>query len=112
MKPKDLLGQQLWFWYTLLVIANSLDLIFTYFGVSRGIILEANPLVAPHLFTLWPMAMKIFPLAGLALGIYAAVRTGHRRLPYALRAIRLTTAIYTIIIVLHLLNFATAALIS
>ena len=112
MQAKDLLSQELWRWYILLVIANELDLIFTYFGLSRGMFLEANPLVAPHLYTWWPVAMKIFPLAGLALGIFAAVRTGHHRLRHALGAIRLTTAIYTVIIVLHLLNFVTAVLIS
>ncbi|HEU4798967.1 MAG TPA: DUF5658 family protein [bacterium] len=112
MQAKDLLSQELWRWYILLVIANELDLIFTYFGLSRGMFLEANPLVAPHLYTWWPVAMKLFPLAGLALGIFAAVRTGHHRLPHALGAIRLTTAIYTVILVLHLLNFVTSVLIS
>jgi hypothetical protein len=108
MQAKTLLHRELWRWYILLLVANELDLVFTYLGLSRGTFLEANPLVAPHLYTLWPLAMKLTALGGLALGIFAAVRANHRRLGYVLEAVRFATAVYAVILVAHVLNMLTS----
>src|SRR2546426_3777467 len=36
------LTRELWRWYILLLIANELDLAYTYVGLSRGAFLEGN----------------------------------------------------------------------
>lgn len=97
-------SRELWRWYILLLIANELDLVFTYFGLSQGTFMEANPLVRPHLYTWWPLLMKLAPLAGLALGVYAVLGHGHHLQRRVLGALRLATAIYTIVLVMHVLH--------
>jgi len=107
MSSRALRNRELWRWYILLLIANELDLAYTYLGLNRGTLLEANPLVAPHLYTWWPLAMKLVPLAGLALGLAVAARADDRRQRRALGAVRFATAVYTAILVMHLLNLLT-----
>ncbi len=107
MQAKRLFNRKLWRWYFILVIANLLDLAFTYFGLSHGIFSEANPLVRSHLFTLWPVAVKIGGLGLLALGIGAVLQSTLRRQRFVLRAVRLTTGVYAAVIVLHVLYLLT-----
>ncbi|MDQ7843254.1 MAG: DUF5658 family protein [Armatimonadota bacterium] len=96
---------ELWRWYAVLVIANELDLVFTYLGLSRGTFLEANPLVRPYLYTWWPFIMKLGPLAGLALAIAVVVRRGQRLHPRTLTAVRLAAVIYAGIVLLHIVTW-------
>ena len=99
-----LLSRELWRWYVMLFIANELDLVYTYFGLSNGRFHEANPFLAPHLYSWWPIILKIVPLAGLALGIYVALRGNSRYQRRVLSLIRVATAIYVVILVMHLVN--------
>lgn len=96
------MNRELWRWYILLFIANELDLVYTYFGLSRGVFQEANPLLRPHLFTLWPIMLKVVGLAGLALGIVAALQAGVKYQQRLLRVLRATTTVYVAILVMHL----------
>ena len=101
---KQLFTDKLWRWYTLLVIANMLDLVFTYFGLSHGFFYEANPIAQAHLYTLWPLAVKAGGLTLLAVGIYAALRTTRRprqRQLLAFGAVLLTMSVYGVVVVLH-----------
>lgn len=102
MSPEALLSRQLWRWYALLFIANELDLLYTYFGLGHGFFQEANPLLRPHLYTWWPIAIKALALGGLALGIAVAVRAGLHRMRRVLRVVRAATAIYAVVLILHL----------
>jgi len=99
----------LWRWYVVLLIANELDLVFTYLGLSRGTFLEANPLVRPYLYTWWPFIMKFAPLAGLALAIAVVARRGQHLHPRTLAAVRLAAAIYVGIVLLHVLTWLRTA---
>lgn len=108
--PKQLLTSKLWRLYALLVIANMLDLVFTYFGLSHGFFQEANPFAQARLYTMWPMAMKAGGLSLLAVGIYAALRTTRRprqRQLLALGAVLLTVSIYGVVVVLHVVYLLT-----
>ena len=109
VQAQTLPSRELWRWYILLLIANELDLVFTYFGLSQGTFMEANPLVRPHLYTWWPLLMKLAPLAGLALGVYAVLTRGQHLQQRTLGALRLATAIYTIVLVMHVLQMLTSA---
>lgn len=97
-------NRTLWRWYILLLVANYLDLAFTYMGLSQGTFFEANPLVRPHLYTWWPVLMKAAPLAGLALGVYAVLSHAQHLQPRVLSALRFATAVYTIVLALHVLH--------
>lgn len=99
-----LLSRELWRWYLMLFIANELDLVYTYFGLSNGRFHEANPFLAPLLYSFWPITLKLVPLAGLALGVFVVLRSTVRRQQRVLSFIRLATAIYVIILVMHLIN--------
>lgn len=99
-----LLSRELWRWYIMLFIANELDLVYTYFGLNNGGFHEANPFLAPHLYSWWPIILKIVPLAGLALGVYVAIRSSQRRQMRVLSFLRIATAIYVVILVMHLVN--------
>lgn len=110
MQTRTLPNRTLWRWYILLFIANYLDLAFTYMGLSRGNFFEANPLVRPHLYTWWPILMKLAPLAGLALGVYAVLSHAQHLQFRVLGALRLATAIYTLVLALHVLHVLSSAL--
>ncbi|HEY3248361.1 MAG TPA: DUF5658 family protein [bacterium] len=98
------LNRQLWRWYLLLVIANELDLVYTYFGLGRGFFAEANPLVQPYLLTLWPIAQKILPLLGLAIGVMAVARSTDRRQERMLTVLQAVTAVYAVVAFMHVVN--------
>ncbi len=107
---KQLFTSKLWRLYALLVIANMLDLVFTYFGLSHGFFQEANPIAQARLYTMWPMVMKAGGLSLLAVGIYAALRTTRRprqRQLLALGAVLLTVSIYGVVVVLHVVYLLT-----
>ncbi len=108
MPGTRLFNRQLWLWYFLLLIANELDLVFTYFGLSRGLFLEANPLVRPLLFTLWPVVVKFGGLALLAPCIAAVLRTTLWRQRLVLGMVQIATWVYGIVLLMHLLYLLTA----
>ncbi len=95
------LTRELWRWYILLLIANELDLAYTYVGLSRGAFLEGNPWLGPLLLTWWPIIVKVICLAGLALGILVILEAGLPRQRRVLRVLRMATTIYTAVVVLH-----------
>src|SRR5439155_2367228 len=94
--------------YILLLIANELDLAYTYVGLSRGAFLEGNPWLGPLLLTWWPIAIKVICLAGLALGILVILEAGLPRQRRVLRALRVATAVYTAVLILHIVNLLTS----
>lgn len=102
------LSRELWRWYILLLIANELDLAYTYFGLSRGAFLEGNPWMEPFLLTWWPIGVKAVCLAALAVGIVAVLSTGLVRQERVLRALRAATVVYAAVLVLHLYNLLTS----
>ena len=102
------LSRELWRWYILLLIANELDLAYTYVGLSRGAFLEGNPWLGPLLLTWWPIIVKVICLAGLALGILVILEAGLPRQRRVLRALRMATAVYTAVLILHIVNLLTS----
>jgi len=98
------LSRELWRSYVLLFIANELDLVFTYFGLVRGVFLEGNPWLRPLLLTWWPIIVKVTALGGLALGILVILEAGVPRQRRVLSALRMATAVYTAVLVLHVVN--------
>lgn len=102
------LSRELWRSYILLFIANELDLAYTYFGLSRGVFLEGNPWLRPMLLTWWPIAVKVVALGGLALGILVILEAGLPRQRRVLSALRMATAVYAAVVVLHLVNLLTS----
>jgi hypothetical protein len=108
MSPDVLLSKQLWRWYIVVFIANELDLVFTYFGLGQGFLQEVNPLLRPHIYTLWPITIKVLALAGLALGIAAAVNASFARKRRVLRVLHGVAAIYCIVLILHLVTILRA----
>ncbi len=98
------LPRKLWRSYIVLLIANELDLVYTYFGLSQGSFLEGNPWLKPHLLTWYPMTIKALALTALALGIVAVLRVGIPRQRRALLALQTATAVYAGVLVLHLIN--------
>lgn len=99
--------RKVWEWYLLLLIANGLDLLFTYFGVSHGILEEANPLLRPYILTVWPFVVKIGELALLALVIVAMLRTPQSRARFVFRTLQVVTGAYGVVLLMHLLNLVT-----
>lgn len=97
-------NRELWRLYMLLVLANELDLALTYMGLAAGTFVEANPLMAPLLDTSWPVIMKLIPLAGLALALYAVVEAAPLRRRWAHGAISLAAAVYALVLMAHALN--------
>jgi hypothetical protein len=53
--------------------------------------------------------MKVAPLAGLALGVYAVLSHAQHLQRRVLGALRLATAIYTIVLALHVIHVLTSA---
>jgi hypothetical protein len=102
------LSRQLWRWYLLLVIANELDLVYTYFGLARGFFIEANPLALPHLLTLWPIVQKVTPLLGLGIAIVAVLGSTLRRQQAVLTVLQAVTAVYAVLAFMHVVNLLQA----
>src|SRR5205809_7853177 len=98
------LSRELWRWYILLLIANELDLAYTYVGLSRGAFLEGNPWLGPLLLTWWPIAIKVICLAGLALRTLVILEAGFPPPRRVLRALHGATAVYTALLILPLVN--------
>lgn len=97
-------GPDLWRLYAVLLIANELDLVLTYAGLSRGRFIEANPLMEPLLYTFWPLVMKQVPLAGLALGVASVLTLRPCLREQTSAAVSLATAVYAAVLIAHLLN--------
>lgn len=102
------LARELWRSYIVLLIANELDLAYTYFGLSRGGFLEWNPWLRPHLLTWWPIGVKVGCLAALGVGIFVILSAGLPRQQRVLRAMRVATAVYAGVLVLHVVNLLTS----
>ncbi len=108
MRNPPLLNRQLWRWYLLLVIANELDLVYTYFGLGRGFFIEANPLAQPYLLTWWPIAQKVIPLVGLGIAIAAVLRSTNYRQERVLTVLQAVTAVYAVLAFMHVVNLLAA----
>lgn len=105
MNTGNVLKWELWRWYILLFIANELDLVYTYFGLSQGAFLEGNPWLRPLLFTWWPIILKAVSLGGLAVAVVAVLQqTGLARQQRVLRLLRAVTVVYVAVLALHLVN--------
>ncbi len=102
MSPTLRLSRNTWRWYWVLLLANALDLLFTYTAVERGIE-EWNPLLRPVLLTLWPPALKLAAFVVLAYGVWHLT---HR--PGAMRRVAVlmqsTAVMYLAVIALHLIG--------
>jgi len=108
MSPDAFLSRQLWRWYIIVFIANELDLVFTYFGLGQGFLQEVNPLLRPHIYTWWPITIKVVALAGLALGIAAAVHASFARKRRVLKVLHGVAAVYCLVLILHLVTILRA----
>ncbi|KRT76183.1 MAG: hypothetical protein XU14_C0060G0001 [Armatimonadetes bacterium CSP1-3] len=106
LSPEQALRQP-WHWYWVLVIANALDLLFTYTAAERGID-EANVILRPVLLTPWPPLVKLAALALLAAGLTSIIRARRNPSP-ALRMVRLTAWIYLSVVIFHLLGLYLAS---
>ncbi len=104
MTSGRVLKRELWRWYILLFIANELDLLYTYFGLSQGAFLEGNPWVRPFLLTWWPIIVKAVSLGGLAVAVVAVLQAGFPRQERALYALRAVTVVYAAVLALHVMN--------
>lgn len=91
-----------WRWYAALLLANALDLLFTYVAVERGFE-ELNPLLRPILLTPWPAGVKMAVLVVLACGLWQVVR--HARHPgRTLSLLQGATAVYLIVVAIHVVG--------
>lgn len=97
-----------WRWYAALLLANALDLLFTYAAVERGVA-EWNPIVRPFLLTPWPPLVKLAAFAFLGYGLWQVVRRG-RRPGTVLLLLQGATLIYLGVIGLHLAGLVFAVL--
>ena len=83
----------------LLIILNGLDGIFTYLGLTQGIVEEGNPLLSP-LAPLTILGIKLFLslcLFGLLFTTFAGIRTSFWRYTFIV-----ANGIYVMILGLHL----------
>ncbi len=101
------INQKLWRWYLVLLFANGLDLLFTYFGVSRGYFHEANPLLRPYIDTPWLFVAKMGGMGLLALVLAVMLRTTQWRVRLVVGAVQITAGLYGIVILMHLLYLLT-----
>lgn len=103
-------SRRIWRTYIVLLIGNQLDAVYTYYGLALGFFDEGNPLLQAHVYTWWPIAWKVTALAALALGIAIAVRTGWQHQRRLLSALRAVTAVYALVLVLHMVALIRTAL--
>ncbi len=102
MSPTLRLSRKAWRWYWVLLLANALDLLFTYTAVERGIE-EWNPLLRPFLLTPWPALLKFAAFGILAYGLWQlAWRPRSARRIGAL--VQSTAMMYLAVIVIHLVG--------
>ena len=92
-------GTILWRWYAVLLLANALDVLFTYTAAERGF-QELNPILKPILLTPWPVMWKLGALTLLAYGLWQLAESRQRSLP-VLGLLQSATTIYLVVIVLH-----------
>jgi hypothetical protein len=97
-----------WRWYAALLLANAVDLLFTYAAVERGIA-EWNPILRPFVLTPWPPLVKLAAFALLGYGLWQVVRHG-RRPGTILVLLQSATLVYLVVIGLHLAGFVLSAL--
>lgn len=97
-----------WRWYAALLLANALDLLFTYAAVERGIG-EWNPVMRPFVLTPWPPIVKLAAFALLGYGLWQVVRYG-RRPGTILVLLQSATVVYLVVIGLHLAGLVFSAL--
>jgi len=95
-------AKALWRWYAVLLLANALDLLFTYVAAERGVE-ELNPMLRPLLLTPWPTIVKAVVLILLAVSLYALARRDGSRLP-VLSILRGAAFVYVALIAFHLLG--------
>ncbi len=95
-------AKALWRWYAVLLLANALDLLFTYVAVERGIE-ELNPVLRPLLLTPWPTVGKTVAFCLLAVSLWMIVKREGNRLP-VLSMLRGAAVAYLVVIVFHLLG--------
>jgi hypothetical protein len=91
-----------WRWYWVLLIANALDLLFTYTAAERGVE-EANAFLQPLLLTPWPAILKFYWLGILAIALVAAMPLGITRLRVLL-LLRVATYVYVGVVIFHLIG--------
>ena len=98
--------RRIWRWYWALLLANALDLLFTYTAVERGVE-EANVLLRPILLTPWPAVAKFTALGLLAGGLLLLVWQGGRA-GRVLAMVRATALVYLLVVGFHLLGLLLA----
>ena len=96
------LTRTFWRWYAALLLANALDLLFTYTAAERGIG-EWNPIIRPFLLTPYPAVVKLVALCLLGFGLWQIVRQP-RRLKPILALLQGATLMYLLVIGLHVVG--------
>jgi hypothetical protein len=95
-------AKALWRWYAVLLLANALDLLFTYVAAERGIE-ELNPMLRPLLLTPWPTIVKSVVLVLLAVSLCVIARRDRSRLP-VLSILRGAAFVYVMLVAFHVLG--------
>jgi hypothetical protein len=88
-----------------LLLANALDLLFTYVAAERGIE-ELNPMLRPLLLTPWPTIVKSVVLALLAVSLCVIARRDRSRLP-VLSILRGAAFVYVALVAFHVVGLLT-----
>lgn len=93
-------GAIFWVWYVFVAVGQALDVVLTRLGLSRGVIAEANPLMAPIVHTPIPIVLKAFALLYLA-AVIAHVLASPRGRPLLLWSLRFLAAATAVVLLLH-----------
>ncbi len=102
MSPTLKISRTFWRWYSALLLANALDLLFTYTAIERGFH-EWNPLLQPMLLTPWLIVVKLAVFAPLAWGLWHTVRRDRAIRP-VLSLLQSVTMVYLFVIALHVVG--------
>lgn len=103
MSPQQMV-RGIWRWYGVLLVANALDLLFTYVAVQRGVG-EMNWILQPILLTPWPTVLKFSALGLLGVGLLYVMPVGRR--PFRmLQMVRATAYFYLGVLLFHLVGLA------
>lgn len=100
-------GRTIWRWYSALLIANTLDLLFTYTAVERGF-QEWNPVLRPMLLTPWPAALKLTVLGLLGCALWQTVRRTQSSRSVSSLLLQSVTVVYLIVIAFHIVGLSVA----
>jgi len=92
---------RIWRTYIVLLVANQLDVVYTYYGLARGYLEEGNPLLRDYMYTWWPVTLKIIALAILGLAIAMALQARWRHHGHLLFALQAVAAVYAAVVALH-----------